>query len=265
MRDREPVLPETDRGAFIAVVLLVYAIPTILVASSALTSFGAPPVWQNLKVVAGGFAFFCIAVWGLHKEKIPFDDIGLTPPRMVEAVLLALAGWAVVVLVNYLVILVDRGDTGGLFGKPALYILQYWVFVGIAEELLFRGYILTRLMNVWTVRNKVFRRIGAVAVSSLLFATAHVPERLFQVIRGDMTLATVPASIVLLSIAGMVFSYYFLRTKNILWAGLVHGAMIVPLVGVVEDAFFPVVIVATIITEVFLFFQRRRLKKRGAY
>jgi membrane protease YdiL (CAAX protease family) len=236
---------------------MAYAIPAILVVIPASTSLTTYLSWKG---VVAGIAFVCIAVWGLRKDKIPFAAIGLTLPKMKEAVILALVGWAIIVLANYFLIVVDRGDAEMLFGKPVLYILQYWIFVGIAEEVLFRGYMLTRLMNAWAARNKMLARIGAVAVASFFFATAHIPQRLVQVAQGDMTLAAVPVSVVGLSIAGITFSYLFLRTRNILWVGLIHGAVIVPLVGVGEDAFLPVIIVAILFTETFLFLQRRRQK-----
>jgi membrane protease YdiL (CAAX protease family) len=95
-----------------------------------------------------------------------------------------------------------------------------------------------------------------------LFATAHIPQRLDQVARGEMTLAAVAGGVVLLSVAGLVFSYFFLRTKNILLTGLIHGAVIVPLIGVGEDAFLPVVIVAVLYIEAYLFLRRRLLRRK---
>jgi len=260
-REIDPQLPVKSYRVFVTVVVLAYAIPAAIFTLDALTSFGTNLAWKNLSVVLAGTAFFCLAMWGLRKERIPFDAIGLTLPRIKEAAILTLVGWAIVVLVNYLVIVLDHRNTEGLFSKPALYILQYWVFVGVAEEILFRGYILTRLMKTWAARNKVLGRILAVLVASFLFATAHIPQRLYQVARGDMTLAAVLANVVLLSIVGIVFSYFFLRTRNIILVGLIHGAVIVPLVGLGEDAFLPVIVVATLYIESFLFLQRKRLRR----
>lgn len=244
------------------VVLLAYTIPATFVAIRALTPFGSHPVWQNLSVVLAGPALCCIAVWGLWKDRIPLDAIGLTLPKLKEAVILALVGWAIVILAIYVLIVVDGGDSEGLFGKPVLYVLKYWSFVAIVEELLFRGYMLTRLMTAWAAGNRVWGRIGALVVASLLFATAHIPQRLDQVARGEMTLAAVAGGVVLLSVAGLVFSYFFLRTKNILLTGLIHGAVIVPLIGVGEDAFLPVVIVAVLYIEAYLFLRRRLLRRK---
>lgn len=258
LHNREPGQPVRNCSVFLIVVVLAHAIPAFFVAITAMSSHQPPLIWKNMSVVLAGITIFGIAVWGLRKDKIPFDAIGLTLPKMKEAVILALAGWAIVVLANYVAIVVNHGDVEGLFGKSVLYILQYWLFVGIAEEMLFRGYVLTRLLNSWTTRNQVLGQIGAVAVASLLFATAHVPQRLYQVAKGDMTLTTALTSIVLLAIVGIAFSYLFLRTRNILLVGLIHGAVIVPLVGVGEDAFLPVIIVATLFTETFLFLRRRR-------
>lgn len=261
--EAEPARPAKTWGVFLIVALLAYAIPATFVAIRALTDLGAQPLWQNLSLVVAGTALFCIALWGLWKDRIPFGAIGLTLPKLVEALLLALVGWAIVVLVLYVFLLLPNDSKAGeLFGKSLLYVLKYWVFVAVAEELLFRGYMLTRLMDAWTARHRMLGGIGALAAANLLFATAHIPQRLYQVAEGEKTLGGVAGSVVLLFIAGLVFSYFFLRTKNVLLAGLIHGAVIVPLVGVGEDAFLPVVIVAALYIEAYLFLRRKILQKR---
>jgi len=254
-------LPLKHNRVFVIAILFVYAIPAIIFTIDTMISHGTNSTWKDLSVVIAGVAFFCVAMWGLVEEKIPFDTIGLTLTGIKEAVLLALVGWGIVVLAGYLVIVINNRDPGGLFYKSAPYILQYWVFVGVTEELLFRGYILTRLIKFWAARNKVLGQILAVVVASFLFATAHIPQRMYQVARGDMTLAGVLASVVLLSIVGIVFSYLFLRTKNIILVGLIHGAVIVPLIGVGEDAFLPVIIIAILYIESFLILKRGRLQR----
>jgi len=247
-----------DHTVFVIVVLLVYAIPVVFVAISTFTSFENNLIWKNLSGVLAGVAMMGIALWGLQKEKIPYGSIGLSLPILVEAIILAAVGWSIVVLGRYLLIVTNQGNASELFGKPAMYILKYWLFVGFAEELLFRGYILTRLVNAWTTRNKRLGEVLAITLASLLFATAHIPQRIQQVSRGELTPRMVVTSMVLLIFVGAVYAYFFLRTRNILFVGLIHGGVIVPLVGIGEDAFLPVVIVAAIYIEVYLFIKRWR-------
>ena len=262
-RETKPELPVQDHRVCVMVILCAYAIPAIIFIIDTMISPGTNSAWKNLSVVIAGTAFFCLAVWGLQKDKVPFDTIGLTLAGIKDAVLLALVGWGVVALTGYLVTVIDHRDPGGLISKSVPYMLLYWIFVGIAEELLFRGYILTRLRQAWAARNHRSGKILAIAEASFLFATAHIPQRLYQVARGEMALAEVLASVVLLTLVGGVFSYLFLRTRNIILVGLIHGAVIVPLIGVGEDAFLPVIIIAILYIESFLFLKRRRMRRRS--
>jgi membrane protease YdiL (CAAX protease family) len=245
-QDTEQLQSTKNHAVFVIVVLLVYAIPVVFVVISAFTSLDNNLVWKNLSGILAGAVMMGIALWGLQKEKIPFESIGLSPSLIKEALILAVVGWSIVVLGRYLIIVMNHASISELFGKPALYILRYWFFVGIAEELLFRGYILIRLMNAWRTRNQRLGQIMAIVLTSLLFATAHIPQRVHQVFKGELTHRMVFTSIVLLTIVGIVYSYFFLRTRNILLVGLIHGGVIVPLVGASEDTFLPVVIVAAI-------------------
>ena len=260
-RELEPQPFVKSRRVFIMVVIGVYAIPAVIFTLNALTAFDTSLAWKYFSVAVAGSSFFCLAMWGLRKERIPLKAIGLTLSGIREAVLLTVGGWAIVVLVNIFGKIIDHGNVAELLDKSVLYVLLYWIFVGVAEEILFRGYILTRLMKTWAARNNVLGKTLAVVVASFLFATAHIPQRVYQVASGDMTLAEVFGSVVLLSIVGIAFSYLFLRTKSIILVGLIHGAVIVPLVGFGEDAFLPVIILATLYIELFLFLRRIRSRR----
>jgi membrane protease YdiL (CAAX protease family) len=249
-----------NNRVFMSVLALTCIIPVALFTITGLASLDTNPILKYLRVIVAAIMLFGIAVWGLRKEHISFDAIGLNLQNLREAILLIFAGWAIMTAVKYLAVVAGRGNTMELFNSSPLSIVQQWVFVGIAEEVLFRGYILTRLAKIWATSHKAVGLISAVAVSSLLFATAHIPQRLYQVTQGEMALAEVLGGVIVLLIPGIVFSYLFLRTKNILLVGLIHGSINVPLVGIGEDAFLPLIIVIIPYIEAFLFLKRRRLR-----
>ncbi|MGM0421214.1 MAG: CPBP family intramembrane glutamic endopeptidase [Bacillota bacterium] len=64
-----------------------------------------------------------------------------------------------------------------------LSIVQQWLFVGLAEELLFRGYLIRRFQLYYarkTDLNSSQISLRSVVVASATFALFHIPVRLFN-------------------------------------------------------------------------------------
>ena len=53
-----------------------------------------------------------------------------------------------------------------------------WVFVGLAEELIARGYLQNKLIALLGDGARLRRRVAGVVLAALLFAARHVPQRL---------------------------------------------------------------------------------------
>jgi len=69
------------------------------------------------------------------------------------------------------------------------------------------------------------------AISSLIFSAFHIPVRLFY----GIPISQVLISLGLLFAAGIYFGLVYIRTQNILFAGLAHGSWNVPIFGVPTD------------------------------
>jgi membrane protease YdiL (CAAX protease family) len=94
---------------------------------------------------------------------------------------------------------------------------------GIVEEYFFRALLLQRLA-AW------LRAPGpALVISSLLFGLAHAPglylrpELTLESVTEPSLLMAVGYSVVILSVAGLMFGLLWLRTRNLLLVALLHG------------------------------------------
>ncbi len=65
----------------------------------------------------------------------------------------------------------------GLFRIKTSEILKHWLFVGLSEELWFRGYILTKLKQIFSGKGKRRSIAASMVVSSIIFALIHIPQR----------------------------------------------------------------------------------------
>ena len=99
--------------------------------------------------------------------------------------------------------------SAGYFLQTALYMV---VFVGLGEELLFRGILLTSLEKLMSPR-------WALVVHSAVFAILHFTWR------------SVP-EVVFVFFAGMILGWVFQRTKSLLPSIIIHAANNVKLVAV---------------------------------
>lgn len=100
------------------------------------------------------------------------------------------------------------------------------------EEIAFRGFLLPQLF--WR-----FRRLGAAAalllaalLSQLLFAVAHVPNRLWVT---GLAPADLPRSLLPLVVMGLFFALVYLLTDNLFAAVGVHSLINVPMLTLVAD------------------------------
>ncbi len=182
--------------------------------------------------------FFAL-LWGflawraLARDAIAPQTIGLTVSKIPQTVIVLAAGWVVWAGVWALLALPQVRASGqdiSLFiGAPAD-ILQQWLFVGVAEELLFRGYLLTRLQCVFSRFTQTWKDWLAVLASGLIFATAHVPVKL-SVLGGQGAWFVVLPELMEIFLIGLFFAYFFLRTRNVVLTGLIHGGWNAPLIG----------------------------------
>ncbi len=98
------------------------------------------PTTRYVLTVLSSVFLGALALWALKREGISLTDIGLDMLRLREANWLIAAIWLAMGLGYYAL----AGEAVLDHVSPALILMQQWIFVGIAEELLFRGYLLSR-------------------------------------------------------------------------------------------------------------------------
>lgn len=198
-----------------------------------------------------------LALWAMHKDNIEFGTIGFQKSKIYQAVLMLLFGWSIFAAIILSISIVAGENVASFLGEPWL-IVQQWLFVGMGEELLFRGFLLTSLLNTFTRIPAKLRILLALFIGNGIFATFHIPVVLYKATEQDRIveiLSFIPAAF----LVGLILSYFFLRTRNVLLAGLIHGSINAPLIGKQDDptSLLILVIILVIINELWMFIQNR--------
>ena len=221
--------------ALVIIASILY--PALLFLSIHILNIDTPVIHYLLTVVSSGILAL-IAFWALKKDGILLQEIGLTFKRFKNAVYIIALVW----LVMGLIYRVIAGDAWLNQVASPLMVMQQWIFVGMAEELLFRGYLLNRLVRYFEKLPIVWARFASMGVSSLVFALFHTPVLLFNLVPAHQIMINLG----LLFAMGIFFSLVYLRSGNLLLAGLVHGSWNVPLLGTQGD-FLQLIIILGII------------------
>ena len=210
---------------------------------------GLPVYFAQLGLYA---LFFILAWWGIKKDEL---TVSVNWKTLVSAVFFTTLAWIAYALIFCAIFQVRWSDQMVDLSlipawKIAANILSTWIFVGFAEELLFRVYFLTRIKHFFERRNLPRVSLLAILCSSLLFAVWHFPVRLFEMANGESSWALILLSMLVLFVIGIGFAWLFVRTNNILLVGLVHGLMDYPLIGEDSQLSFVILIVAIILVEI---------------
>jgi len=204
--------------------------------------------------------YFMLAWWGLKHEQI---SLPVTKQLLLKALAWSLVGWVVFVLMIQLLGLVQLAEELlVLQNTPAwkigAQILSTWLFVGMGEEVLFRGYYLKAFWRHFTVATDRRRMVKAVLLVSALFSLWHLPTRIVSVISGEMDWLTLLVSLLVMFLFGLGFAYLFIHSNNIILTGLVHGLMNYPLIGKETQLSFIILLVAIGCAEIVRLIARKK-------
>ena len=211
---------------------------------------------------------YALALWGLREEGI---HLSISRHALLQALAWVLLGWVtygLILQVSGLARLPDELQSlrsipaGRLLAK----IISTWVFVGMGEELLFRGYILLSYQRHFTHGSPGRRAVSALLVSSLFFSLWHIPARIASIESGEMAPILLIPSSIFVFVIGLGFGYLFLRTGNILLVGLAHGLTDLPLLGMhVQSPVTPQNLILLIILVFLEIYRRTRRQKAEAW
>ena len=87
-------------------------------------------------------------------------------------------------------------------------------------------------------------------LSSAFFSLWHLPARIVELLSGGLDWATLLLSLFMLFLLGLGFCFLYLRSGNILLAGLVHGLMDYPLIGKDTQLSFIILLAAIACVEI---------------
>ena len=206
--------------------------------------------------------FYLLAFWGLKTEGI---SLPINSRKLLEAIGCLLASWLLYVLflhISGIARLPEEIQTliNVPVWKTGAQILSTWFFVGMAEELLFRGYFLASFRRHFTRGENRRRTITAVLISSIFFSLWHLPSRINWIVSGEADILLLLLSTLVLFCLGIGFACLFIRTQNILLAGLVHGLMNFPLIGQETQLSFIILLAAIGYVEIARLIMRKKEK-----
>ena len=243
---------------FFATVIAIYLLPVVLFWGTSL--FPASASFKYWFTIIGSLVTLAIALFAIRNDTVNLEEIGWTTKGLQQASKVIAIGWAI-----WAVLIISVNFKMGYpfsenFEVPLKTILQQWLFVGIAEEMLFRGYILTKLVQFFLKVSKIWSGVIGAIISSIIFATFHIPQRIF--VHGmQLTPDEIMGQMLPLFLVGMLLAWMFLRSQNMLLVGLFHGGMNAPPVGR-EGDLAPILLFLVLIEAVY-WIKRKRNRESG--
>jgi uncharacterized protein len=161
---------------------------------------------------------------------VDLNSIGIKKNRIVSALVVTIIIWICIQAMNVIIALI-------ISGSPTVH--SSWQehgvtrvlgsFIGqvfgncLFEEIAFRGFLLVQICK--KLRGKRGALLTAIALSQLIFALIHIPNRILA----GMSLGQMLPSLIMVFILGLLFSAVYLATDNLFLAIGVHALWNTPL------------------------------------
>lgn len=247
-----------EKAVIIVIIITIILLPVLFFGVIRLFNLNGLPVYfTQLGLYA---VFYLLAFWGMKQSNIRFVINGRL---LLESLVILLASWLLFILFISMTGTVNLSDElqaldAATPWKVGAQIVSTWLFVGLGEELLFRGYFLKKLIAFYEGKNVKQKVLLAVVISSAFFSLWHLPVRFFSLIKGEISIGLIVVSLMMLFLLGAGFAWLFIRSGNILLVGLVHGVMDYPLIGGNSQFSFIILIAAIGLVEFFQLVYRRK-------
>lgn len=178
-------------------------------------------LWPGIPFVSGVNVLFTVLCFVLVKgQKDGREDLGFVRERFQVSCLAGLVCSAVIVLVNGIIPGMLRGGELVSFGSMLFYFVYFMAFIAFPEEVIFRGFVLSRL------EEGMKGKYGPVILSGVLFVLLHVP---YQAVISQNFLGLLQngygMTLVMTFVWHLVFCLLFKKTGAIYGAVLFHGFM----------------------------------------
>ena len=216
----------------------VFVLTTVAVSASALAVFRwlAPQVtlptglFGFLATTTATLGILAVTVAVLRWEGVRPTALGIGRRGTAVALGLVAGIWLVLNLAAVGVVTLAGGSVQ--FGLPSgltpvqfgFFLVEQLLFVGLIEELAWRGYLQSKLIDWAAARGLSPTRARAVGLlaAAVLFALWHVPQRLL--IQG-LGLGETAASVALLVGLAVFLGLLYEATRSVVFVGLVHGSL----------------------------------------
>ena len=203
--------------ALLRLVDIVCVAAAFIAVAAALEALGVERAGPAAIVVA-----LVVATWRLRASGQRWADVGLrAPPRWSRALLWAAAAYALVIAANVLVVIplarhfgwaptnvAKLGAIAGNLPMLAFWLAVAWTTAAFGEELLFRGFLQSRLSGLlgdWAAGNA-----AAILVQAAIFGLGHIGFG----VRGAVTAAVI----------GVIFGTIYVVNGRNLWPLIIaHG------------------------------------------
>jgi membrane protease YdiL (CAAX protease family) len=160
---------------------ILYVSAAFVASAVALEALAVPHAGAVATVVA-----LAVATWRLHAAGTQWSDVGLrSPTRWTRVALWAFVAYALVIAANLLIVIplsrrlawppTDVAKLGDLAGNLPLlvsWLVVAWTTAAFGEELLFRGFLQTRLTALLGSRTPA--TVAAILLQAVLFGLGHL-------------------------------------------------------------------------------------------
>lgn len=143
-------------------------------------------------------------------EKESLQSLGITKSNLIKSSILGILLGAIFFVVYHVV--PTTNETVNVFTIASLVSFIRFIFVGFAEEIIYRGYFQTRLI-AWLGTTK------GCLITAIVFSFYHLPVNIF--LKG-MDFQSAFISCVSLIPLSLMFGYIMIKTKNITTVAILH-------------------------------------------
>lgn len=150
-----------------------------------------------------------IVLLAIRYEKESILSIGITKSNLLKSILLGIF-LGVVFFIGYQFISKEN-SMARIFTVSSLLSFIKYNFVGFSEEIIYRGYVQTRL-SAWLGTSK------GCTITAIIFVFTHFPIKVFQ----GMDIQSAFTSCIILIPLSLMLGYIKLKTKNIYAPAILH-------------------------------------------
>lgn len=198
----------------------------------------------DVRLVLTGLALVLLTLLWMRREKMPKKRIGMGLRQFPIGMALGVSILALTALTGYLYIRMSRQPGDPMIAlvaptrhmNPLSFVEQafcHWLVVAGSEELVYRGYIQNKLLDLLGGRTGWYRRIGAVSLSSLIFGLSHIPS--FLVTHGPFV-EVIATYVAYTMIGGFLLGLVYDLTGNLWLPVAIHAFSNHPLPYLVGSA-----------------------------